>query len=64
MGRGRGESWTGWYPPLVERYITGAEFSVEAVTHAGTHHVVAVTEKLTTEVSRVEIGHVVPARNR
>jgi biotin carboxylase len=49
-------------PPLAERYIEGHEYSVEALTHHGLHHVFAVTEKFTDPASKVELGHVVPAR--
>ena len=46
---------------LVERYLTGPEFSVESLSFAGEHAIVAVTEKFVTP-SFVEIGHLVPAR--
>jgi biotin carboxylase len=49
-------------PPMAERYVEGPEFSVEAVTHAGRHHVVAITEKFKDERTKVELGHLVPAR--
>jgi biotin carboxylase len=49
-------------PPMAERYLAGREFSVEAITHDGHHHVFAVTEKFNDPVSKVELGHVVPAR--
>lgn len=48
--------------PLAERYIEGNEYSVEALTHKGVHYVFAVTEKFTDPASKVELGHVVPAR--
>lgn len=51
-------------PPMAERFYQGREFSVEAVTHAGRHHVFAITEKFSDEATRVELGHVVPARLR
>ncbi|MFD3728481.1 ATP-grasp domain-containing protein [Streptomyces sp. NPDC058671] len=47
---------------LMESYIDGPEFSVEALSFAGRHVVVAVTEKLTAEEHFVELGHAVPAR--
>lgn len=47
---------------LMESYIDGPEFSVEALSFAGRHVVVAVTEKLTDEAHFAELGHVVPAR--
>ena len=48
--------------PMAERYYEGREFSVEAITHAGEHHVFAITEKFTDERTKVELGHLVPAR--
>ncbi|MGW4271639.1 ATP-grasp domain-containing protein [Streptomyces seoulensis] len=47
---------------LMESYIDGPEFSVEALSFAGRHVVVAVTEKLTAEEHFAELGHAVPAR--
>ncbi|TDU03369.1 biotin carboxylase [Streptomyces sp. 846.5] len=50
---------------LAEPFLEGPEFSVEAVSCAGEHHVVAITGKLTNEGDPdhpfVEVGHVVPA---
>ncbi|MET7570012.1 ATP-grasp domain-containing protein [Streptomyces sp. NPDC005492] len=46
---------------VMEEYIDGPEFSVEAFTFAGRHMIVAITEKLTSD-NFVELGHVVPAR--
>jgi biotin carboxylase len=48
--------------PMAERYYEGPEFSVETITHAGEHHVFAVTEKFSDEQTKVELGHLVPAR--
>ncbi|WP_431681328.1 ATP-grasp domain-containing protein [Kitasatospora sp. KL5] len=48
-------------PWVVEEFLQGREFSVETHSTAGVHHLLAVTEKFTTE-NFVEIGHVVPAR--
>ncbi|MGW1847550.1 ATP-grasp domain-containing protein [Streptomyces sp. NPDC001966] len=59
---GEATSWTGDYPPLVEEYVPGPEYSVETLTHRGVHHVLAVTEKTSDPVTRVETGHVIPAR--
>lgn len=47
---------------LVERYIHGPEFSVEAFSFDGRHLVIAVTEKLLLPYSFVEVGHALPAR--
>ncbi|MDR7301219.1 ATP-grasp domain-containing protein [Haloactinomyces albus] len=46
---------------VVEPYIDGREYSVEAFTFAGRHVIVAITEKLTNS-NFVELGHVIPAR--
>ncbi|MFE2341151.1 ATP-grasp domain-containing protein [Streptomyces sp. NPDC059431] len=47
---------------LMESYIDGPEFSVEALSFAGRHVVIAVTEKLVDESHFAELGHAVPAR--
>ncbi|GAA2356891.1 argininosuccinate lyase [Catellatospora methionotrophica] len=49
-------------PPIAERYVEGPEFSVEAVTHDGHHYIFAIVEKFKEEISKVETGHLVPAR--
>ncbi|MBR7834644.1 ATP-grasp domain-containing protein [Actinospica durhamensis] len=50
---------------IAEPFLDGPEFSVEAFSRAGAHHVIAITGKLTQdddpENPFVEIGHVVPA---
>lgn len=46
---------------MVEEFLTGQEFSVEAISDAGRHHIIAVTKKYKDMASFVEIGHVVPA---
>ncbi|MEV7414441.1 ATP-grasp domain-containing protein [Streptomyces sp. NPDC089919] len=47
---------------LMEAYVEGPEFSVEAFSFGGRHAVVAVTEKLLHEAGFVELGHALPAR--
>ncbi|MET8885097.1 ATP-grasp domain-containing protein [Streptomyces rubiginosohelvolus] len=47
---------------LMESFVDGPEFSVEALSFAGRHVVVAVTEKLTADEHFAELGHAVPAR--
>lgn len=48
---------------LWEQYIEGPEFSVETVTFNGKHHILGITEKVTTGAPHfVEVGHLVPAR--
>lgn len=46
---------------MVEEFLTGQEFSVEAISDAGRHHLIAITKKYKDATSFVEIGHVVPA---
>jgi biotin carboxylase len=46
---------------MVEEFLTGREFSVEAFSFAGEHRVVAVTEK-DILANFVEVAHLVPAR--
>ncbi len=50
---------------VAEPFLAGPEFSVEAFSRAGEHHVIAITGKLTNDDDPsnpfVEIGHVVPA---
>jgi biotin carboxylase len=48
---------------LIEEYVDGNEFSVEAITAAGNTQIVAITEKFTSgDPYFVEFGHVQPAR--
>jgi biotin carboxylase len=46
---------------LVEEFLVGPEFSVEAISIGHSHHVVAVTKKFIDPRTFVECGHVVPA---
>ncbi|GLX05116.1 serine O-acetyltransferase EpsC [Microbispora sp. NBRC 16548] len=47
---------------LIEEYVEGPEFSVEAFSFAGRHVVVAITEKFVHADRFAELGHAVPAR--
>ncbi|MCT9933583.1 ATP-grasp domain-containing protein [Planotetraspora sp. A-T 1434] len=47
---------------IMEEYVSGPEFSVEAFSFAGRHVVLAVTEKLVDEAHFAELGHALPAR--
>lgn len=47
---------------LMEEYVDGPEFSVEAFSFAGRHVVVAITEKFVAPAHFAELGHAVPAR--
>ncbi|MFH8260332.1 ATP-grasp domain-containing protein [Streptomyces roseolus] len=46
---------------LVEEFLDGPQFSVEAVSEAGEHQVVAITAKFSDPATFVELGHVTPA---
>lgn len=46
---------------LVERFVAGPQFSVEAFSECGEHVVLAVTRKYSDPASLVELGHVLPA---
>ncbi|CAI3507598.1 ATP-grasp domain-containing protein [Enterococcus cecorum] len=47
---------------IIEKYIEGEEFSVEAISVNGQHHIYGITKKLKNLESFVEVGHVVPAK--
>lgn len=46
---------------LVEEYLLGEEFSVEAISIGREHRIVAITKKFTSEPTFIEQGHLVPA---
>ena len=47
---------------LVEEFVEGDEYSVEAISYQGTHHVLAITKKYTTGAPHfIETGHLEPA---
>ncbi len=46
---------------LVEEFLEGPQFSVEAFSEAGEHVVIAVTRKFSDPATFVELGHVSPA---
>ncbi|MFD0339562.1 ATP-grasp domain-containing protein [Streptomyces sp. NPDC127117] len=46
---------------LVERFMTGPQFSVEAFSEDGRHLVLAITRKFSDPATLVELGHVMPA---
>lgn len=45
---------------MLEEYIDGSEYSVEAFLVDGVHTIVAITEKIVNE-NFVELGHVTPS---
>ncbi|MFT6835146.1 MAG: biotin carboxylase [Francisellaceae bacterium] len=48
---------------LLEDYIDGREYSVEAISSDGKHQILQITEKFTTgSPNFIEIGHIAPAR--
>ena len=48
---------------IIEEFISGKEISVESMTHNNCTHIIAITDKLTTEKPFfVEIGHSQPSR--
>lgn len=47
---------------MIEEYLEGPEYSVEAFSFDGRHVVVAVTEKLVADSGFIEMGHAQPAR--
>lgn len=49
------------FPALLEPFLVGDEYSVEAISEAGKHYVLAITKKYKDELTFVEKGHVVPA---
>ncbi|MEV6781440.1 ATP-grasp domain-containing protein [Streptomyces sp. NPDC051098] len=46
---------------LVEQFVTGPQFSVEALSEDGRHLVLAITRKYSDPATLVELGHVMPA---
>ena len=47
---------------IIEEYLSGQEYSMEAISYEGTHTCLAVTKKFTTEDPHyIEIGHLQPA---
>jgi biotin carboxylase len=46
---------------ILEEFLVGTEYSVEAVSEGGKHHIVAITDKYKDAQTFVEVGHVVPA---
>ncbi|MGW7005814.1 ATP-grasp domain-containing protein [Streptomyces sp. NPDC054933] len=50
-------------PHLVEEFLTGTEYSVEAMSSPAGHRILAITEKMTTGAPHfVETGHTLPVR--
>lgn len=48
---------------MVEEWIVGDEYSIEALSHSGRHEIIAITEKITTGRPHfIELGHCQPAR--
>lgn len=49
------------FPVIVEKFLTGTQYSVECFSEQGEHQVVTITRKYSDPVSLVELGHVMPA---
>lgn len=61
----RNSPWAGFFTIedfVIENYIPGPEYSVEAFSFAGRHAIIAITEKSVHAGSFIEIGHALPAR--
>lgn len=48
-------------PLIVEPLLQGREYSVETLSEDGQHIILAIVEKYKDDVSKVEVGHLVPA---
>ncbi|HEX8080160.1 MAG TPA: ATP-grasp domain-containing protein [Jatrophihabitans sp.] len=46
---------------IVEKFLSGVQYSVECFSEQGEHQVVTITRKYSDPVSLVELGHVMPA---
>jgi biotin carboxylase len=46
---------------IVEEFLIGDEYSVEAISSRGKHHILAITKKFKNHQTFVELGHVIPA---
>jgi biotin carboxylase len=46
---------------IVEEFLVGDEYSVEAISARGRHHILAITKKYKDPRTFVELGHVLPA---
>lgn len=53
--------WASKHRMLAEKFLRGSEWSVEAFSEAGRHHVVCVTQKFKDPQTSVETGHCLPA---
>ncbi|MFD3750304.1 ATP-grasp domain-containing protein [Streptomyces cyaneofuscatus] len=49
-------------PLLAERFVEGVGLCVDALTHQGEHHVLAVSETVVDPETQVDLAHVTPAR--
>lgn len=46
---------------IIEPYLTGPEYSVEAISENGKHRILAITQKYKNPETFIEIGHCIPA---
>ncbi|MCF2907558.1 ATP-grasp domain-containing protein [Pseudoalteromonas sp. DL2-H2.2] len=49
------------FPAIIEEYLEGPEFSVEALSENGEHRIIAITHKLKDPTTFIELGHAIPA---
>lgn len=56
------QRWAGGYPLLLEQFLDGDEWSVEAFSENGRHRIVCITQKFKDPETFVETGHCLPAR--
>ena len=55
------DAWAAEHPMLVEEFLAGEEWSVEAFSEQGRHRVVCITQKFKDPTTSVETGHCLPA---
>lgn len=49
------------FPAIIEEYLEGPEYSVEALSENGEHRVIAITHKIKDPTTFIELGHAIPA---
>ncbi|TXH77674.1 MAG: ATP-grasp domain-containing protein [Lysobacteraceae bacterium] len=55
------QQWAGKYPLLLEQFLEGEEWSVEAFSEQGRHRIACITRKYKDPRTCIEVGHCVPA---
>ncbi|PPV05201.1 hypothetical protein XBLMG947_3674 [Xanthomonas bromi] len=54
-------AWAGGQPVLVEKFLAGEEWSVEAFSEGGVHRIMCITRKFKSPQTCIETGHCLPA---